>query len=336
MDKMKDILSSDILFFFKTLATADRDTSDEELLASSIMKHRQLSRYAAMIDITKLEGQKQRLYLAPIQTALVRRYKEIESVIKMLSYHLQEANIPIVLLKSAALNGTIYKVERPRGSSDLDIHVEYRNLEAFYKILQIYAIKNKTEKQPFSDIYEDSWTLKNDNSFHFDVHFNLTNPLQYNMDSEFLLEYSNPHPRYSCNMIKTLSNEMLYIHLALHILKDGYIEHHSIYDIIALTKKVQIDYVLLSKLTKKTGTTKVVDFIAPLIESITSNSPRNLSLKNKLLIYIMKNQYKKAGFLRRIQQNLISVLTMESKRNYLRLVRTYIIMSIKKHRKRDF
>lgn len=176
----------------------------------------------------QLEQYKASLTLKKISIQVIANYLEKRNFVKKLSKELEYRGLKLILLKSMAFNDNIYKADSPRGSSDIDILVNDKDINEILKILKSFNfVRSQKDDKPFTDSYESTWYS---GGIYIDLHRFLVNPFKFFIDTKTLFKYSIPHAYYNSENIRILSIEDNLNHLALHFQNDCYAYHHSLID----------------------------------------------------------------------------------------------------------
>ena len=316
--------SEDIFLFYK-LITQKAITDDEKIkLVNLVLKYPNLTRFSAtiflQIDLEVLSRKSEFNRIIHYRNAIIANYLKQKAFLKKLTQDINKEKINVVLLKSNALNDYIYESSKYRGNSDIDILVAQRDILKFNDILAKYATKECIDKKnPFSNLYEETW-IENKTGVLVDVHTNITNPLLFNLQVDEIFRNSLKHKTYNNSYVKIMEAELNFIHLALHIINDGYYLHHSLVDAVFILSKNKIDYEKLVKVSQKMKCEFIVKLLLYIINENFYETEIKYKKSIKLIIAkkILSKKLREKSFFRRIQQILIHYLLIDSKSNVIR------------------
>lgn len=187
------------------------------------------------------------------QKAVIAELAQKSQLSKIISVF-AEQNIPIILLKGSAFANSIYPVNAPRTSNDIDILVKQNDWEKAKKtigtIMDLLPIKNK---QVFDNLYETSFIPKGKTGAAVDLHKSLIHPYLFNIDEDELWLESVKHSGFNSELVRTLSVEHTMIHQAIHAFKDMEFAKYNLVDSNSLINKYDINYYKLRYITNKIG-----------------------------------------------------------------------------------
>ncbi len=319
--------------FIQLIIKKKLTNKETSLLVESIINSHELSRFAAMIDVDficdytcNVESLK---VFNEIKNGILAKNLLQEHVISRLEKQLQSKGIQVILLKSTGLNGSLYKSPTCRGNTDIDILVKKCDEEKLNFILaEEYSLTKKNEKEIFDGLYERTWIKDNSSKVILDVHTNLANPYFYNIDVDKIFNTSAMHPRYQSQNIRILSPEYNFIHSLIHIINDGYLFHNSLIDAIQLYKNYSLDFSLINRISREIGCYDAVKFLNDEIKLILEEKDNNYKsnkIRNWIYRNILKNKYSKKSVKRRIQQNLVYLLILDSTVKNIKVIYKYLI-----------
>ena len=223
------------------------------------------------------------------QSALQLAYRsQLASTIKLCV----DAQIPIVLLKGAALNGTVYSQSAFRSASDIDIWIAAEHWERAETIFRKHMkYQTKANAHVFGDLYELTFVPQHGSGFEIDLHSHLTHPQLFTIDYPSLFATRQAHPLYNKTYVSVLSPEYAIIHQAVHAYNDMDFLKYNLCDTYMLIVNTSIDWRLLVKHSKRCATGHIV-FI--LLSNVSSTF--NLNLPNFVLDELMPNSiFRKIG-----------------------------------------
>lgn len=229
-----------------------------------------------------------------LQTALQLAYRKRLAFTTRLCV---KAQVPIVLLKGAALNGTVYSEQAFRSASDIDIWVSaehWAHAESVFR--QHMKYQQKTNSHVFGDLYELTFVPKNEHGFEIDLHSHLTHPQLFNIDYQDLFATRQPHPLYNKTSVSVLSPEYAIIHQAIHAYNDMDFCKYNLCDTYMLIVNTAIDWRLLVDNSQRCSADHIV-FI--LLKNVSSTFEVNLP--NFVLDELMPNK-----MLRKIGEYLLT------------------------------
>lgn len=172
----------------------------------------------------------------------VASQKMREQALEMVASSLNEANIPIILLKGMALNNNLYPVNYPRFCSDIDILIESKNRARANQILgekmQLFV---PARKRRFHGLYENTYLFKNRLYPHVDLHYYLAHPDLFTVDERKLWLDSKAHPYYQNENIRVLSSEHMILHNVIHSAKDLSFCSYNLLDTLTILDNDNVD-----------------------------------------------------------------------------------------------
>lgn len=246
--------------------------------------------------------------------------------LKELNWIDNQVNFNIVLLK----NETIYNIEDYiRGSSDIDIYVEPKNLKKIRHILSIrFEVIQKNKKNAFDGLYQETWVSKNNEGIILDLHWHLSYPILFpfeKIDIERIEKSKN---------IYLLKPELRIIHLITHIIKDVSLFHYSILDICHIINTNEINHkILIQKAIENNclSGTYLIFWIMKDLDDKTEELRQKIIKTEKYKSYqrrlpvVQKIQLLKK---RKIKQFIYYYLLTDSVTLYFRFISNYIKKSI--------
>lgn len=310
------------------------ESASRQEIESFLLENRELSRFSSLL-VGRFKFDNAKTYL--LHAAILKRFDDHVNFIKKLSKFLAEQNISIVLLKSTALNGDLYDKSHPRGNSDIDFFIkeEYRETYRNALLKVAYPFKDNKKNNPYSDLYEETWICRYDPTIIIDVHFALSNPILFNCDDTFTCgeNDTSPHPLFNNNSILKFNNELNLANCFLHIFGDGYVNHHSLFDIISILKTNNIRFPLLEAKCQQLGCLKLSRYLLNHTNHLDLGIqiPENYRVfnkhKKKLLDVIMEKKLKKNSSRKRIQQICCQFLLTDSKTRVIKNQCNYFFLS---------
>ena len=309
--------------FYEAFLTLD---SGKEISDKSILSDPLINRFVNHVKNISAKYD----HISKSRTESHIRFLLSTSFIKSLAADLDKNRIDIILLKSTALNGSIYKVDKVREFSDLDIYVGQKKKNTFNSILKYKSQRvNTNSYRAFSDAYEESWVTRTAPHQYIDVHHHLVNHLIFNFDEELCFANSLVHPLFKSANIRMFNNEMQFIHLAVHVILDGYLNHHSMVDILFLLKSRKLRPDVLKKITLESKCKNAIQFVAWSISTKGCNFiADDLKIVHKPRFHIlrlaMSKRFTKNSILRRIQQIIIILLASDSFRHSCSFILSYL------------
>lgn len=332
------VTNEEVLFFFNCCLNKSNNLDTQTKLVELTVRSKQLSRFAALIDVDSNKiDHKNLMYrkFNQIKTEIIAKNLSQQAFMRKLLPKITEKNIRLILLKSSAYNGYIYENSKPRGNSDIDILVHPKDRSTFEAILSQLANQHIPVKpKPFEGLYETTWISKVDKALFIDLHYNLTNPIMFNINPDELFKLSMKSPNFNDEHLRILSPEMNYAHCAIHIIGDGYLPHHSVLDAIMLLKKIKISKELLENITLKWGCKKATNLLNSylnIIEVDMRTEKMNTERINILYLKLFRTKHIKETLLRRIQQTIIHLMLLDKPMKALQLQIKYMKLKISKN-----
>ena len=239
----------------------------------------------------QLENLKNSIHL---QSSLhIRIIHDLKSII-------DNTNLEIILLKSSAFNYSIYNSDEIRASADIDILIKRADKASFELLISEIAVKISRPKTPFENLYEETWKLKNSNTY-IDIHYNIANPNLFNIDVKALFDKSEPHPHYNSKQIRVLTSSHAFIHMALHMYTDCNFLHHSLIDACNLYIRSKVDQKYCESIAKDWGCSKALGFLIYMLNYAFSMNLKN-SKNNLICKHISLRSNSSSEFVRRLKQ----------------------------------
>ncbi|WP_016955320.1 nucleotidyltransferase family protein [Catenovulum agarivorans] len=187
------------------------------------------------------------------KNALVRQLA-IRQQLSLLIELFSQNEIPIILLKGSALNGSVYSLDVPRDSTDIDILVRHSDWsKAVELVSDIMYYQQKDNPDVFGDIYELSFRPKSCTGGVLDLHKSLTHPILFNICEQELWQASLVHPVFANPLVRMLSAEQALVHQALHAYKDMNFCKYNLVDTHEIICQLKVDLTLAVKIAKKWG-----------------------------------------------------------------------------------
>lgn len=331
------VTNEEILFFFKHCLNKSNDPQTQAKLIELTLSSKQLSRFAALLDVDSTQIKHKNLAFRAfnqIKTEIIAKNLSQQSFIRKLLPKIAEKNIKIILLKSSAYNGYIYENSKPRGNSDIDLLVHPKDRETFEEILSELADQHIPIKpKPFEGLYETTWISKLDKALFIDLHYNLTNPIMFNISHNELFKLSLKSPSFNDEHLRILSPEMNYAHCAIHIIGDGYLPHHSVLDAIMLLKKTKISNELLENIAltwKCKKATSLLNSYLDMLDIDIKTEKINADIITKFHLKLFSTKFIKGTLFRRIQQTIIHFMLLDNAMAAIHLQIKYIKLKISK------
>ncbi|MDO6475428.1 nucleotidyltransferase family protein [Alteromonas sp. 1_MG-2023] len=226
-------------------------------------------------------------------TLLMAKYIQCKHVLKKLEKIASEIGCDILVLKGFAMNSIFYGDTEKRNFFDLDIFVEKSfQLEFLDKCIRIGKLLEKSENVGFfHNYYEKTVVIDN---FPVDIHFRLCNPNILELNDEMMLNASIPVEFFKSGKIRFLNLEDTLIHLASHIINDGFLNHYSVVDICKVLNKFSINKQELLIRCKILGAKKIYKFLISLIQDIKGEKPYKpfYLTKNRSKNYFIRHRNK--------------------------------------------
>jgi hypothetical protein len=197
-----------------------------------------------------LSSEIQDLLIKNTQQGIVTELAREQQLTKIIDL-LLENNIPIILLKGAAFVGVLYEKLSPRTSNDLDILIQKKHWDKAVSLMKtIMNYYEKPNPDVFGDLYELSFTPKQQTGAALDLHSSLIHPLLFNVNYEKLWEESVSHPSYTNSNVRMLSAEHALLHQAIHAFKDMNFCKYNLLDSHELISQNAIDIERVIKIAK--------------------------------------------------------------------------------------
>lgn len=168
---------------------------------------------------------------------------------RQLAQRAEEARLPLMALKGAALSGWVYPWSAPRIGADIDLLVRREDAPRFGAVFAQIAI----EEERFNDrpalrrlAFERAFICERPMRTTLDLHLHLTNPALYAMDAAGIWERSRPHPGFDSEWLRVPAVEDMLLHLALHALYDLKAMGRHDFDTARLVAHNRIDWTELA------------------------------------------------------------------------------------------
>lgn len=243
-------------------------------------------------------------------------------------------NISIILLKGMAFNGYIYSNDCPRASSDIDIliHPKYK-VKATQILLEFMHLYEPPIHNRFEGVYENTFIIPGSNSSHVDLHYYLAHPNLFPVDTESLWLSSKPHPFYSSENVRVLSDEHSLIHLSIHALKDMSFVNYGLIDAVKLVERNTVDFDKAYKTASSWNSGKafhlLVGYVNEMLESrgltiVCSSKGHFKALENYLARYMEMQMLTERNFQYRLMQLLTQTIFTNNKLQTLRHFLSYL------------
>lgn len=262
----------------------------------------------------------------------VASQKMREQALEMVASSLNEANIPIILLKGMALNNNLYPVNYPRFCSDIDILIESKNRARANQILgekmQLFV---PARKRRFHGLYENTYLFKNRLYPHVDLHYYLAHPDLFTVDERKLWLDSKAHPYYQNENIRVLSSEHMILHNVIHSAKDLSFLSYNLLDSLTVFDSRKID---VSSLNEDAVNWNISSGLAYLIENLEEITPDKcffdipaykIKRFHSLLLKISENSISDNFFLNKFFQQVGRYLLTDSSCIYLKHMLHYFL-----------
>jgi hypothetical protein len=185
-----------------------------------------------------LDGALRERALSAARVAMGRRV-----AIHRLGELLQNAGIPAMLLKGAAMDQWTYPDEGFRLGSDIDLLVREEDYAAIDEVIAPFA--SAQVKYPGRDAFnrfavEKTFTVSSPATMNLDVHRNLTIPHVYRLNPDELFGRGLPHPAYPG--LQVLNPEDNLLHFAVHSFYDMRLFNKQSMDALQLIAHTEIDW----------------------------------------------------------------------------------------------
>ncbi|MCP4056790.1 MAG: nucleotidyltransferase family protein [Pseudoalteromonas sp.] len=327
------------IFYQKYFRRGNTSSNTTELI-KLIFSDKRLIRFAALIDTNDFSwttiSSSDALEFNKMRIGLKVSHKKQSQFIYILKGFLEKLKIPIILLKSTAFNGYIYSDENPRGNSDIDILVTVNDEEKLNKVLKEFAILHKNEElHPFQELYERTWITNNHGGLYIDVHTSITNPKFYEVDHSKIFEQSIKHPSYNSKYIRVMSPEHNLIHCGLHILHDGYMPHHSLFDAgilySSLTPSIEKTLCTAKIWGAERSTTNLLLELDKLLGSCISKDPRLVSFRLTVGRILFNKKLPEKSFRRRVQQIFLQLIFIDRTSRVLSTQWEFLMLKLKQY-----
>lgn len=169
-------------------------------------------------------------------TSLVSTHVVMRHQLEKLLDELLPSGYPVVLLKGAAFEGTLYPANEVRPAADIDLLVRPEDFKAVCSSLESRSLRCQTHPgRPYSGrhYFEAQFLLGNKPKILLEVHRNLTQPGLFNIDVGDLFHRAQPHPVWSAVRPRTfvLSPADALLHLALHEFRHLGLRPHSLVEL---------------------------------------------------------------------------------------------------------
>ncbi len=174
---------------------------------------------------------------------------------------LNKADIPIILLKSAAFSNNLYCAQAPRTGKDLDLLVNQDRFEDVCQGLRTImrpVIIDKNRPVTHTTLFERVFRPKEGIGPTVEIHKGLTNSGLFDICEKSLWEASTPHPKYNKQAIRVLSPEDTLLHLAVHAFRDLNFCTHNLVDTHEIVSQWKPDFPLLLKRAEQWGARNVL------------------------------------------------------------------------------
>lgn len=308
-------------YFYQKCLEQELTNFESKQLIELVLKYPHLRRFAALLPIKSttelLLTESQKTKFSAIKMAIIATNLKQQAFIKSIAREFELNSLTVILLKSSALNGYLYKNQHCRGNSDIDLLIKRDEKEKVERILKKVAdLHNKTDSQPFDGLYEQTWICKQDPTLFIDVHSELTNPKLFSICNTEIFQLSRQHPLYNTQALRIMVPEHNLIHAALHTFGDGYLPHHSLIDAASIMNSQEINIRELQKKCKAWGCQLITQLMiqelqdTKLIKKI-HNQPTTLSSRINTGKYLLRKIYPVKTIRRKLQQALLQILLVD-------------------------
>jgi len=157
-------------------------------------------------------------------------------------------DLPLVLLKGAALNGWIYPDDAPRGGVDIDLlirPVDRPRLPALLDGLALAQPHFPGRPHLARLAFERCYVGTGAGATPLDIHWALTYPALYRIDGDGLFRRARPHPRLHRPALRVPAAGDMLLHLAVHALYDLKAWGRHDLDAAALLWRLPVDWPIL-------------------------------------------------------------------------------------------
>ncbi len=171
--------------------------------------------------------------LRELATHAVAAHMVHEQWLERLLEQFEQAQIPVILLKSSAFAHTLYPAASPRVGRDLDLLVQERHFQRASALLEERmqpVTLDDNRPATAARLFERVFRPRNGAGPTVELHRALTNPGIFQIDEEPLWETSLPHPRHASRFVRILSPEHSLLHLAVHAFRDLDFCTHNLLD----------------------------------------------------------------------------------------------------------
>jgi hypothetical protein len=132
------------------------------------------------------------------------------------------AGIPVILLKGAAFQHSLYAPSALRLGSDIDFLVKESDFSRMCDLMARHMTEVFDVKRRYSHETAFQWMFRSDdrNDPIIEIHRAITSPYVFSIRESDLWASSWPHPAYDSELIRILSPEDNILHLAVHAFRD--------------------------------------------------------------------------------------------------------------------
>jgi len=160
------------------------------------------------------------------------------------------AGTPLVLLKSAAFQGTLYPEGAFRAAADVDLLVREQDFSATVDLLASqgrHVVHNLKRPHSHRTYFEACFDIPGPVPVQVEIHRALTQPRLFSIDHDALVAASLPHPAYGRDNVRMLDARSALLHLAVHAVRHAAVVPHALVDTALLLARFQVDPAALAQ-----------------------------------------------------------------------------------------
>ena len=176
----------------------------------------------------------------------------------------KKKGIPVILLKGAAFNETLYPKHAPRLGLDIDLLVTSDSFNAVCSILSetmSTVLLDSRRKATHEGMFERVFTPQGTSGPTVEIHRGLTNPFIFNIIEKNLWNNSIQHPDFNSELVRILSPEDTLLHLSVHGFRDLDFCNHNLLDAHEIWTQWKPDHNKLILNAKEWGAQKVLYYL---------------------------------------------------------------------------
>lgn len=236
----------------------------------------------------------------------------------------------IILLKGSANWGTIYSLEAPRSSVDIDILVSERDFEKITKLVEEEGKRIILDnKRVFTNriFYEYVYSI-NGLPVTVEIHRRISYPFVGDVDYEALFASSIMHPYYRDRRVRILNPYHRLMHTLIHSLKHATITPHEIVDSYLIVRRYRLKMEDILNCAVRFGVRDYAILFFEWVSKLTDDERLRYSLKDRGDLVLKRRCFallhlNNVVFSSRIRQ-VISLTMMDQKTDLIRFLLFYM------------